>query len=255
MRSSITSAMMAGLFSLTVTGLVPAQETPRSIIERAIAAHGGAERLSRIRADKVRLHGKILLPGKDGPVLVPFSGETTIQLPDKFKNVFQMNVNTDKKFDLVQILNGDKAFVTVNGQLQNLPPAALAEMHETMYLDRVVRLVPLLTDRGYELTALGKSKANNREVTGIKVSMKGHKDLRLFFDDETGLLIKSEHVLDNIGGKEVLQEEFYGDFKDFNGYRRPTRIAAFRAGQKVLEAEMLDVKYFNKFDDTEFAKP
>lgn len=255
MRNYALPAWMTGLLLLLAAGTASAQETPRAILERAIKAHGGEERLSRVRADKVRLQGKLVMPGKDGPVAVPFTAETTVQLPSQFKNVVELNVSADRKFTLVQILNGDKGYVTLDGQPQKLEPAALAEMRETMYVDRAVRLVPLLTDNGHELGALGEVKVNERPALGIKVSAKGRKDLRLFFDKETALLVKTEHILEDGMGKEVRQEGYYSDFKDLGGYRRPTKVAAFRDGKKVMEAELLDVKYFDKIDDAEFSKP
>jgi hypothetical protein len=53
----------------------------------------------------------------------------------------------------------------------------------------------------------------------------------------------------------VVQEDFYRDFKDDQGYKRPMRIAAYRNGKKILEMELLDVKYLDKVDDAEFTKP
>src|SRR5262245_24440883 len=83
------------------------QESAKAIVERAIKAHGGEERLSRHRADKVRLKGTLVLGARE----VPFTGETTVQLPAQFKNVMQLTLN-DKPTMLVQILNGENAYVT-----------------------------------------------------------------------------------------------------------------------------------------------
>jgi hypothetical protein len=253
MRKPSTPARMAGLLLLLAACPVPAQETPRAIIERAIVAHGGAERLSRLHADKLHLQGRIVLPFKDGPHEVPFTTDQTQQLPGQFKSVARMN--TDKPYTLVQIVSGDKAYVTIDGQPLTPTPVAAARMRETLRLARMSHLVPLLSDRTYELVALGEAKVNDRTADGVKVTARGRKDIRLYFDRETGLLTKTEHFLDDGAGKEVLQEEFYGDFKDFGGFRRWTKLAAFLDGKKVMEAEVLDVKYFDKLDDAEFAKP
>jgi hypothetical protein len=253
MRAPETLARIAGLLLLLPICPALAQETPRAIIERAIAAHGGAERLSRLRADKVSLQGKIVIPGKDGPV--SFTADLTLQLPGRFKQVARVNEGADKSHTIVQIVDGDKVLVALDSQPQQLPPSALTELRLTMDLQRAARLVPLLTDPTYQLTALSEEKVNNRQALGVKVSGKAHKDVRLYFDRDTGLLIKTEHTRDDGNGREVLQEEFYGDFKDFGGFRRWTRIAAFRDGKKVMEAGLLDVKYFDKIDDAEFTKP
>jgi hypothetical protein len=253
MRMSLTPAGMAGLLLMLASGPAAAQEMPRALIERAIAAHGGAERLGRLRAEKVSLQGKIFVPGKDG--LIPFTADSMLQLPGRFKHVARLSEGPDKAHTLVQIIDGDKVAVTVDDQPQQLPPSVLAELRMTLDLQRAARLVPLLADPAYELAALKPEKVNNRMAFGVKVSVKGHKDLRLYFDNETGLLVKTEHTRDDGSGKEILQEEFYGDFKDFGGFRRWTRIMVFREGKKLMEAELLDVKYLDKIEESEFAKP
>ena len=44
-------------------------------------------------------------------------------------------------------------------------------------------------------------------------------------------------------------------FEDVQGCRRPMKIAAYRNGKKIMEAEIVDVKYLDKVDAAEFAKP
>jgi hypothetical protein len=249
MRNAPRPAWAAGLL-LALAAPAPAREEPRAVVERAVAAHGGQDRLARVRADKVKVRGKFFVGGRE----TEFTAETTVQLPAQFKNVMHFTAD-GKEHTLVQVLNGDDGFVTLDGQPQKLPPAALAEMRETMQVDRAVRLVPLLSDPAFTLAALGEAKAGDRPAVGVKVTARGRKELRLYFDKETALLVKTEHVLDDGQGKEVRQEEFYGDFRDLGGYRRPVRVTAFRDGKKIMEAELTDAKYLDRVDEAEFAKP
>jgi hypothetical protein len=226
------------------------QDTARGIIENAVKAHGGQERLARIRADQIQVKGSLLVEGQQ----TPFVGETTVQLPAQFKNVIRL-MTPKGQVTVVQILNGDKVLVTIDGQPQKVDPAAVADMRETFQLNRAIRLVPLLTDRSYELAMLAEVKVNDRPALGVRVTAKGRRELRLFFDKDTSLLVKSEYMIDAGEGKEVRQEVFYGDFRDLGGYKRPVKLVALRDGKKVMEAELTDVKYFDKIDDAEFAKP
>lgn len=238
------------LLLLITAGPAPAQESARAIVARAVQAHGGIDRLAKLRADHIRVKGTLMLGAKP----VAFVGQTLVQLPDRQKSIIQLSMD-GKSQTLVQIVNGDQAWVTLDGQPQKIDAAALNEMRGALALARAMRLVPLLTDRTYELTALGEGKVGDRPVLGVKVSAKGRKDIRLFFDKETGLLVKTEHYLDDAAGKEVPQEEIYSDFRDLGGYKRPTKIAVFRKGGKVAEMEMVDVKYYESFPEAEFAKP
>jgi hypothetical protein len=231
-------------------GSAGAQETPRAVIERAIAAHGGMDNLARARVDRVKLKGSVFVNGKT----VPFTAETLVQLPDKLKTTLQTEVD-NRTFTVVQVLNGEQAWTTLDGQPKPIEGPALAELRQTLQVARAMRLLPLLTDKNYTLGLLGESKVNDRVAIGVKVAAKGHKDLLLYFDKETNHLVKTEHTLDDGAGKEVKQEEFYSDFRDLGGFKRAVKMAAYRKGAKIMEAELVDVKYFSRFDDGEFGKP
>jgi hypothetical protein len=235
---------------LGAAGLAAAQESARAVIERAIAAHGGRERLARARADRVKVRGTLFAKTD-----VPFVSEMTVQLPGQFKSVIELT-SDGEKHTVVQAINGDKAAVWIDGRPQTkIPPPALAEMRGRLHLDRAVRLVPLLTEKTFDLAYLGESKVNERTAVGVKVTSKGQREVRLYFDKAAGLLAKTEHVFDDGKGKEVRQEEYYGGYQDVGGIKRPTKVVALRDGKKLMEGEVIDVKYLDKVDEEEFTKP
>jgi hypothetical protein len=238
------------LLSVFVLAAPARADDARTIVEKAIQAHGGAERLSRVQADRSKVRGSLYINSK----AVPFSGEILVQLPTRFKSVFKIDLE-NRSMTLVQILNGADAWVSIDSQPKKADPVPHAEMRENLALARAMRLVPLLTDSSYELTSLGESKVGDRPVLGVRVAVKGRRDLRLYFDKEAGLVVKSEQTLDDGNGKEITQENYYSDYRDLGGFKRPIRIAAFRKGAKVMEAELLEVKYAERFEDAEFAKP
>lgn len=227
----------------------PADDEAQAIIERAVKAHGGFDRLSRVHADRVKNKGVLIVNGRE----TPFVAETTVQLPDQFRNVLQLQ--GDRKTVFVQVLNGDKVYLTIDGQPQKVDENLTTELRETMRLNQAIRLVPLLTDKAYKLEPLGEVKVEDQPCLGVKASAKGRRDVRLFFNKESGLLVKTEHGLDDGAGKEAVQEEYYSDFEDVKGYKRPMKVAAYRNGKKIMQAEMTDVQYLDKVDDAEFTKP
>jgi hypothetical protein len=249
MRTVLVSTGMVVWFQ-GVCLAAPAPDAAQAIVAQAIKAHGGEEVLARLRADKVRFKGQLILRGH----AIPFTAETTVQLPSQYKTVIELN-GEGGKHTIVHIVNGDKVFVTIDSEPKKLDPAALSEIRNALDLQRALRLVPLLMDRSYQLTALPEDKVNDRPAVGVLVTAKGRKDLKMYFDRELGLLVKTEHALEDGSGKQVQQMEFYGDFKDFRGHKRATRVKTFRDGKPVMEAELLDAKYFDRIDDSEFAKP
>jgi hypothetical protein len=227
------------------------RDAARAVIEKAVAAHGGMDRLAKARADWVAVKGVLVIGEKE----TPFTGEIAVQLPGQFKSILVQTVDGQKK-SVVEALDGDAAWVALDGVLQpRIPAAALAEMKAVMHVDRLVRLTPLLTDKGYGLSLLDETKVNGRDAVGVKVYAKGHREVRLYFDKEKGFLLKTEHALDDSRDKEVKQEEYYSEFKDYAGFKRPSKITVYRDGKKTMEAELVEVRYYEKIDDTVFAKP
>src|SRR5690349_16650606 len=105
-----TLALAAAAALLLAGRPAVAQETPRTTIERAIKAHGGLERLSLVRADKVKVKGTLIAAGK----AAPFTALTTVQLPAQYKSVIELTVDGRKRV-LAHLINGDRALVTVDG--------------------------------------------------------------------------------------------------------------------------------------------
>jgi hypothetical protein len=248
---SCRAALPLALLGLLVAaGPVPAQETPRALIERAIQAHGGQARLARARADRVKLKGTLLVGGNR----VPFVSETTVQLPGQFKSVVQLS-GGGQTHTVVHLLNGQQARVILDGQGQELTSVSREQLRQALSLDQAIRLVPLLSDPSFRVALLGETAVSGRPALGLLVTVGGQRELRLYFDKATALLVKSEHLQDGPEGKKVRQEAFYGDFRDVEGVRRPGKVIAFRDGARIMEAELVDVKYFERIDPAEFTRP
>lgn len=232
-------------------GMAWAQDDARAILSRAIKAHGGVEALSRIRADKVKFKGTLVLQGHNTPIIV----ETTVQLPSKKKDVIEIN-SDGEKHTLVHIINGNNVYIALDGRVIKAEPAQLAEIRSGLELERAKRLLPLLEDKSYQLAVAEEVEVNNRPAVGVRITGRGRKEMRLYFDKEYGLLVRAENRLDGGKGKEeVRQHFFFGDYKDFGGYKRPTKVKAYRDSKQIMEAELLDAKPLDKVDETEFAKP
>jgi hypothetical protein len=248
MRIHLVSIAMFILL-LSRAGAAPTPDAARVIIERAVKAHGGTEALRRIHADKVKIKGNLVLREHT----VPFIAETTMQLPAQYKHIIEMSGET--KTTIVEIINGDKMYVSINGRELKLEAAALSENRAVMELHRAQRLLPLLEDKTYQLAVLDEMKVNDRPAVGVRVTGRGRRELRLYFDKEYGLLVRGEFQVSAGKDKQVRHHYFYGDFKDLGGCKRFTKVKAYRDGKRIMEAEVIDAKTFDKIDESEFAKP
>jgi hypothetical protein len=104
---------------------------------------------------------------------------------------------------------------------------------------------------------LPEAKVGDRAAVGVKVSSAGHRDVDLYFDKMSGLLVKSETRVkaEEMDGKEVSQETVFTEFKEIDGAKVATKFVIKRDGKPYVEAELTDLKPAAKLDDKLFAKP
>jgi hypothetical protein len=248
MLRHVSTLLLAGLFLSAAQ--VRAQDDPRAIVDRAVKAHGGRDVLTKVKAEEVKAKGTLFFEG----VSVPYTVETVVVLPNQFRNVMKVTVLGEESTQ-VMVLNGDKAWVTLNGQSQPVSEKARAEMEETKYADQVTMMTPLLDDKKFQLSALGEKKVQNRPVVGVKVSATGHRDIELYFDKETGLLAKVKRMALNPNMVAAVQEEYWSDFKDTAGVKRPRKVQVYQDGKLFMEGDLTDVKYPDQVDKSLFEKP
>ncbi|HMC88379.1 MAG TPA: hypothetical protein VKI17_02475 [Gemmataceae bacterium] len=242
MKMVLRVGLAAGL-ALALTGTLRAEE-PKEIIDKAIKAAGGEEKLAKFKAHTWAAKGTYYGTG-DG---MPYTAEYAVQFPDKIrveiKNVFTL------------VLNGDKGWMKMGDDAQEMNADQLAEQKEQQHANYVASLLPLKGE-AYTLTALADSKVGDRPVVGVKVSTKGRRDVNLYFDKDTNLLAKGEWTVKAMeeGGKEVTQEVLYRDYKDVEGAKIAMKVNLNRDGKKYVESENSDVKPADKLDDSLFGKP
>lgn len=235
---------------LTWTGLSGAQDDARAIVVKAVQAHGGEEKLAKVRADRAQIKGMLYI--SEPPIA--FTGETLVQQPGQFKNTMSFKQG-GTAHTIIQALDGDKAWISVDGKISEPEAAVLRAMTEQLHVDRLLRLTALLKDKDLTLTPLEETKVNDQPAVGLKVAARGHNDVSLYFDKEKRLLLKAEYKTTNNQKREVLQEDYFSNFREVGGITRPMKAVAFQDGRKLMEAEITDLKYPEKVPDAEFRKP
>jgi hypothetical protein len=254
MRRTLGLSLATGLL-LLVPALVRAEDdaATKAIIEKAIKAHGGKENLTKYLASTTTLKGKVHVMGMD----LDYTMEFWVQMPDKLKYVLEFEI-MGQKLKITQVTNGDKGWATnpMDNSVMELSKEIMDEVKEQMYHRMVDTLAPL-TGKEYTLAPLGDNKVGDRPVVGIKVSHKGHRDVNLFFDKDTHLLLKAEAQIKDVmaGGQEMMQETIYSNYKDSEGIKVPTKLLIKRDGKDFVDGEATEFKAHEKLDDSIFVKP
>jgi hypothetical protein len=242
-RKILTVGLVSAI-ALVFTGTLRAEE-PKDIIEKAIKAAGGEEKLAKFKCNTWSAKGTYYGMGNE----IPYTAEYAVQWPDKLR--------ADIKEYMVLVLNGDKCWTKMAGQeASEMNAEQMAEQKEVHHSGYVATLLPL-KGKEYTLAALGEVKVGDRPAVGVKVSSKGHRDVSLYFDKETNLLVKGEWTVKarEEMGKEVTQETLWSDYKEIQGAKIPMKMTINREGKKYVEAENSDLKPVENPDENTFAKP
>jgi hypothetical protein len=220
------------------------QADARAIVAKAIKAAGGEEALKKHSATRSKESGTYYGMGGDG---FPYTGEYAVQWPHQWRmdiaGVFMIG------------LNGDKGWISANGETRDMSAEELKIQQDAHYFRWIATLLPL-KDKKFKLATAGETKLSDRAAVGVRVSAEKHADISLYFDKESGLLVKTEHrAHSEEQSKEVNEETFLSDHKEIDGAQIATKIVIKRDGERYIEAETLELKAVGKLDDGVFAKP
>jgi hypothetical protein len=228
-----------------------AQDDAKALIERAIAAHGGADKLNKFVAGRVQSKGSIAAQAGQ----VPFTSVVVYQLPDKVKNTIEFTAPGGGSRPVTQIMNGDKVGVVINGLPQEVLPAQVDEMKQGVYASNLRHLTPLLKGDKYKLAAAGEKQIAGKTAVGVKVTAPGAREVRLFFDKATDLLLAQERPSFDAAGKPVEQQEIFSDYREAEGMKYPGSTVIMQNGQRYIVSEVVSFKPLQKVESREFTIP
>jgi hypothetical protein len=236
---------------LTFAALAARAQDTKAVIEKALKAQGGEDNLKKYPASRVKAKGRMALMG----VEIEFTLDSSVQSPDKFRNNINIEV-MGQKITIVQGYNGKMGWQSMLDQTMEVQGDQLDELKEEAYSNYLEQLYPLLHDQQFELKAVDGEKVDDKPTDGVKVSSRDHKDITLYFDKESGLLVKSrKKSKDPNGGQEVDAETYYKDYKEISGTKQSMKQLVMHGGKKFLEAELTDMKLQEKIDPSTFDKP
>jgi hypothetical protein len=222
----------------------PAGPTADQILDKYVQAAGGAQKVSALMA----LAGKGTYEGYDTyHAKVPF--EFYAKAPAQLATVTHtQNGDTMTSFDGRQgwIASVDKPV----GLLPLLPGSELdaAAIDAALWFPAGIKQA--LTDwrTGFPITSI-----DDKEVTIIQGTAPGRSRIKLFFDNETGLLIRQLRYSDTPVGTVPIQVD-YGDYHDVAGVKLPFHsVVTWTNGQTIIE--LSEIQPNVAIEPARFVKP
>lgn len=226
-----------------------ADATTDAIVNKAIKAHGGADKLDRGKAIVSKSKGTMHVGG----MAIDIQQENVFH-QGKFKEELKMTV-MGQEITVTVGYDGKDGWINANGMDVPVEEKVLTELQEASYGQKLGRLT-FLKDKSVELSALPETKVNGKPAVGVKVASKDRRTVDLYFDKETGLLARIDReALDQMSGNLVKEERIILEFMEVDGVKVPKKVLVNRDGNKFIEAEVQEVKYLDKVEDNTFKKP
>src|SRR5438270_3085914 len=112
---NVLSLSVATCLALGLAGRAAAQETARAVLEKAIQASGGVEKLGRATISRSKFKGT----GEFEGVRANLTGDVLVQLPRQMKLELQAEVQ-GQNVSFLYVVNGDKGWIQMLGQTMEL---------------------------------------------------------------------------------------------------------------------------------------
>ena len=217
----------------------PTGQSGAAVLARYIQVVGGEAALGRIttRVEK----GNALMP--EGP---PVAIDIYTKSPDQRVSVMHM-----KQGDSVTAYNGQAGWIASPGR----PVREMSAADQQAAKLDAEAFYPLQFEREFSELKLSDQpeKIDGHETNLVIGVSKGQSPVKLYFEKDSGLLVRMLHYTETPLGLNPTQVDF-ADYRDIGGVKTPTRWTIARpSGAFTIKIE--DVKDNAAVDDTRFVKP
>jgi hypothetical protein len=224
----------------------------RAIVERAIRAHGGEEKLTRFLTTTGK--GKMTLYEPSGKPAEQVTWHGSFQPPERLYFVTEGKAE-GKPYRSILAVDGKEGWMRFNDETRDMTKQQVNQQRNTLYLEWISRLVPL-KEPDFTLTPLGEAQVNGRPALGVRVARKPYLNVSLFFDRQTDLLLKASiRLRDEINKKDVDMELLFSGYRDADGVKYASKTMAKWDGKTLYETEVQELKAVDRLDDKLFVKP
>jgi hypothetical protein len=227
-----------------------ADDDAKTVIDRAVKAHGGEKAFSRWNCGYVKYRTKGgIIPAQLGAATVA----DTFQLPGHFKRVAHIEAD-EKRLPMVFVINNGKGW-TKDGNAAAVPTTNNFTEQIAHPFAVFCNLAPLMEGEP-RLTKLGEGLINGREALGVRLQSDKFGQVEFYFEKQTGLLLKTIKTLPAANrNKPAVLEAILDDYKDVQGSMVPMRITGIQDGNVIVNVTILDMSFADKFDENTFTKP
>jgi hypothetical protein len=243
-------ATLVSVFVFCSGRMVSADEKDvQAIVDKAVKALGGEEKLTKIEAAVWKGKGKIIIGDNQEH---QFTSQTIAQGFDCFRSELDVDGVFGRQLRMLAVLNRDKVWLSVGGMALK-PDHALAGLKRSAYFALIpVTVVPLKCP-GFKVQAAAEEQVAGEPALVIKVTCPDGSDIAISFDKNSGRPVKAAGKLFAFDGREVMQETIYGAYRNLGGIQVATSLEVKIDGKPYRRQELTEFKILEKVDPSTFS--
>jgi hypothetical protein len=246
MRWMLVVVLVTPLLVVSSAPAAAGDEKANAILDKAMKAMGGEEKLRKIEAFSWVAKGTVNVGGRG----VEIKSEVTVKGLDHLRRAFG-----NDRFQAVVLIDGDKGWRSSEGGFKSLEASDLIEQKRQLYLQAVPVTLAPLEGKGFQCEAAGQEKVGDKQAAVLKITGPDGGSFTLAFDTESGLPVREVVKLTDGRGREHSIVTTFADYKEFGGIKKATKIAVDNDGRPANRLEITDFKILDNVSPETFAVP
>lgn len=220
------------------------QAEARALLDRAVAAVGGAEALDSARS--LRVQASVAQETPQGPM--DLSVAEIHLFPDRYRQEVTLPFGS-----MSMVLSGDAGFATTPQGVVDIPPSRLETMRQQA--DRnVLALLRARNDPEFVATMLDAGELDGTPLERLQVDVAGQVTV-VGIDPETGEIRQLVYQGTGPTGAPTEVTETYSDWRDAGALRYPFAIVGSFDGEEMQRVTVEEVEVDGEVDESLFERP
>jgi hypothetical protein len=236
-------------FGASGTRLMADEPKPEQIIEKAIRAHGGEDRLNGI----VGFVLKERIIYEKGLTRIM---EVVSAPPMRYRSEAKSGPE-DKNTSLV-VIDGDHGWLKRGDNVEVYPPTLLDSMWKNVIPysgpRSILRLRARQKNPRCQFSTVGECTIEGHQAVGLRMKLEDGPQQTWYFDKESGLLLKTESRTANFEGEDSVITTTSSDYQTFDGFPLARKETTERDGKLASTTELIEFKVATPSEEA-FAKP
>jgi hypothetical protein len=217
------ATLLAAVVSSGLPGKANADDGAKAILDKAIKALGGEEKLKSVQAFTWTANASIKANRKvsDSVFLVTFQGLDHVRRDFRTRAPYRV------------LMSGDKGWHTAGGQYRPMTKEALERQKRMTYLQVASTLLVPLKSPGFKYEAAGEEEVRGKPALILKVTGPDGKDFTISFDKESFLPVKEVAHRNQDRRRYIWLHRYHRVQSSGSGLRQDVRSARMNGVRRV----------------------